>query len=233
MLPDKPPNVAIIVVFPPKGVLTARPFEFAALEIMATEESDEAQETKLLIFCVEPSEKKPVAINCCVVFAPIVEFDGVTVMAVNVAVDTVRLVLSAIIPQVAIIVVLAPPGGKPVANPAVFGTLDIVATFISVELQVTKLVIFWVDASEKIPVAINCCVVSKAMVGFCGDIAREVNVAVVTLKLVAPEIEPNIAVMVVLPPGRIPVASPVEPGVLEMVATDSFEEAQITSVDKS
>jgi hypothetical protein len=63
---------------------------------------------------------------------------------------TVRVVVPEMVPDTAEIVVV--PAATGVAIPA----LLIVATDVAVELQVTDVVIFWVELSENVPVAVNC-----------------------------------------------------------------------------
>ena len=62
VLPDTPPNAAVIVAVPgPTDV--ARPCEPGALLITATAASDELQTTSAVRSCVVLSEKVPVATN--------------------------------------------------------------------------------------------------------------------------------------------------------------------------
>jgi hypothetical protein len=66
---------------------------------------------------------------------------------------------------------------EPVAIPYVRPVLDIVATLVFDELQVTELVKSRVVLSEYVPVAINCCVAPIAILGLAGVTAIEVSVA--------------------------------------------------------
>jgi hypothetical protein len=81
--------------------------------------------------------------------------------------------------------------------------------------------------SEKVAVAVNCCVNPREIVGVTGAIAREVAVAEVTVNVVFPLIAPEVAVMVVVP-GPAPRANPSVGAVLLIVATDESEEDQLT-----
>ena len=101
----------------------------------------------------------------------------------------------------------------------------IVATAVFVELHVTKLVRFCVLESLYVPVAVNCCVAPLEMDGFAGVTAIDINVGAVTVRLVEPLIEPEIAWIVALPV-LTPVARP--PPVI--VATVEFSEVQVTEL---
>src|SRR5262249_49597519 len=63
--PEMPPEVAVIVDVPAETPV-ARPCEPAALLMVATPVIDELQVEVVVIFCVLPSLKCPVAVNCCV-----------------------------------------------------------------------------------------------------------------------------------------------------------------------
>jgi hypothetical protein len=106
------------------------------------------------------------------------------------------------------IVVLPVPA--PVANPVPL----IVAIAVFVELQTTEPVMFRVPPSLNMPVAVNCCVVPLAMEVFAGVTAIETRVAT-TARFVEPLIEPEVAMIVVLPV-PVPVAKPA----LVIVATE-------------
>src|SRR4051812_46735932 len=72
------------------------------------------------------------------------------------------------------------PGALPVARPV----LVTVATVRAAEAQATWLVRSCVELSEKVPVAVNCCVVPAAMVGLAGVTAidrRVWGIAAVTV----------------------------------------------------
>ena len=82
------------------------------------------------------------------------------------------------------------------------------------------------------PVAVNCVVVPKAMLGLVGDTLIETSVAAVTVNVVLPEIRPDVAVIVV-EPGATTVARPLEPAVLLTEATAFDEEVQVAEVVRS
>jgi hypothetical protein len=80
-----------------------------------------------------------------------------------------------ILPEVAVIVV--GPGVTEAANPFEPAALLIVATDLDEEPQVTDVVRSRVVLSEYVPVALNCCVVPKAIRGLAGVTSIEVSVA--------------------------------------------------------
>ena len=86
-----------------------------------------------------PSEYVPVAVNCLVapsgVFAPF----GVTAIDINVAADTVNVVLPETPPYVAVITLV--PAATDVISPLLPAALLIVAVAVVPLVQVTKLVI--------------------------------------------------------------------------------------------
>ena len=83
--------------------------------------------------------------------------------------------------------------------------------------------------SEKVPIALNCCAVPLAMLGIAGMTAMDTRVAPVTVNVVAPEMPPNVAVIVVLPAAD-ELANPREAAALLTVATPGLEEPQVTEV---
>jgi hypothetical protein len=82
------PKAACIVVLPGTTPV-ARPLTV----IVATAVFVEVQVTELVRFCVLPSLKVPVAVNCCVVPAAIEEFAGVTASDANVGAVIVTVTL--------------------------------------------------------------------------------------------------------------------------------------------
>ncbi len=152
VLPDLPPNVAVIVVEPSKTDVPI-PSEPGALLMIATLGVPEPHVTNvvrswLVIFV--PSEKTPVAVNRWLVPREMLGFVGETPMDTRVAEVTVRIVFPETLPNAAATVV--EPAETDIASPA----LSIVATPIFDELHVTCVVRSWLLLSEKIPVAINC-----------------------------------------------------------------------------
>ncbi len=77
--------------------------------------------------------------------------------------------------------------------------------------------------------AANCLVVPFAMLGLAGVIARETSVAAVTVRVVDPDMLPDVAVIDV-EPAATGVATPLEPAELLIVATPVLEELQVTEV---
>ena len=71
--------------------------------------------------------------------------------------------------------------------------LLIVATVVEEELHVAVLVRFCVVLSVKVPVAVNCSVFPMVMEGFAGVTAMDASVAGVTVNVVLPETEPEVA----------------------------------------
>lgn len=175
-----------------------------------------------------PSEKFPVAINCLVDLRAMVGFAGVTVIEVKVTDVTVSLVFTEIFPNVALMKVC--PRLTDVANPFDPAALLIVATLVAEELQDTAEVRSCVLPFEKVPVAVNCWVVPRAIFGVLGVTAIEVRVADVTVRVKLFEtILPDAAVIVVEPLPTA-VASPLAPPALLTVATAVFEEFQVTNL---
>ena len=80
--------------------------------------------------------------------------------------------------------------------------------------------------------AVNCCVVPRAMPESVGVTAMDTRVALVTVNVVAPAIVPDVAVMVLLP-AATGVASPWEPAALLIVATPVPDELQVAVAVRS
>jgi hypothetical protein len=97
--------------------------------------------TELVKFCVELSEKVPVAVNCSVLPFAIEGFAGVTAIDTSVAEVTVSNVDPLTLPDVAMIVLV--PAAFAVAIPAVV----IVAAFVFWDCQLTEPVRFFVEPS--------------------------------------------------------------------------------------
>ncbi len=77
--------------------------------------------------------------------------------------------------------------------------------------------------------AANCFVAPRVMDGSTGITVIEVRVAGVTVRVVEPEMLPDVAVIIVAP-AATDLAFPFEPAVLLMVVTDSAEELHITDI---
>jgi hypothetical protein len=220
MLPD-----AAVIVDVPAARQDARPLEPAALLIADTAVLDEFQVTEAVRFCVVPSEYAPVAVNCLVVPLALVGLEGVTDSDESVARVTVRVVEPVMLPEAAVIVDV--PAARQDARPLEPAALLTVATFVLDELQVTDAVRFCVVPSEYAPVAMNCLVVPLALVGLDGVIERDVRVAGVTVRVVDPDLPPNVAVIVVEPAATVLA----NPDAL-IVATPVFDESQPTEAVK-
>lgn len=67
------------------------------------------------------------------------------------------------------------------------------------EFHCTVSVMFCVVPSVKVPVAVKDCVLPRGMTGIAGVIAIDTSVAGVTVTIVAPVIEPTLAVMLLVP----------------------------------
>ena len=146
----------------------------------------------------------------------------------RVAVVTVSVAVFVTDPSAAVIVVVPPPTA--VASPMVGAVMLMVATELFDDVHSTDAVISWVVPSLKFPVALNCSVVPSAIVVVADDMVMKLSVAGVTVSVVDPEMPPNHAVMVVVPPpGATGVAIPLNPAALLIVATPASAEVQVTS----
>jgi hypothetical protein len=152
---------------------------------------------------------------------------GVTSIDSSTAWVTERVVVPEMLPDVAVIVVVPTP--TEVASPLVPVTLLIVATFVFEEFQETDDVIFCVELSVNVPVAVNCCVVPRAMLGFAGVTVIDVSTAGVTVRVAKLETPEKVELMVAVP-SETAVANPFEPAISPMVATPAFEEVQVAHV---
>jgi hypothetical protein len=194
--PEIDDDVAVMVEVPTPAPL-ARP---AAL-IVAVAVVPDDQVTLDVRFCVEPSLKVPVAVNCCVAPLMIDGFAGVTAIDCNVAAVTASKVEPLMDDDVAVMVEVPTPA--PVARPAAL----IVAVVVVPDDHVTLDVKFCVVPSLNVPVAVNCCVAPLVIDGFAGVTAIDCNVAAVTVSNVDPAIDDDVAVIVEVPTPA-PVASP-------------------------
>ena len=198
--PVTDPEVALMVAVP-VAMLVARP----VLLTVAVEVAFELHVAVEVRFCELPSVNVPVAMNCCVVPSEIDRLAGVTAIETNAAAVTVNVVLPAIEPEVAVI--LAEPVPTALANPCELAALLIVATMVVSELHCTVFVMFCMVPLVNVPVAVNCCVVPKGMLGIAGVAAIETKAADVTVNVVEPVTDPDTVVAVVLPTATL-VASP-------------------------
>jgi len=197
--PVTDPEVALMVAVP-VAMLVARP----VLLTVAVEVASELHVAVEVRFCELPSVNVPVAANCCVVPSEIDGLAGVTAIETNAAGVTVNVVLPAIEPEVAMI--LAEPVPTALANPCELATLLTVATMVVSELHCTVFVMFCVMPLLNVPVAVNCCVVPKGMLGIPGVTAIETKAADVTVSVVEPVRDPDVAVAAVLPTATLVVS---------------------------
>jgi hypothetical protein len=168
---------------------------------------------------VVPSLNVPVAVNCCVVPFTIEGFAGVTAMDCSVAAVTVSPVEPTIDDEVAETV--EDPTPAPVARPAAV----IVAVAVFDELHVAVVVRFWVVPSLKVPVAVNCWVAPLVIDGFVGVTAIDWSVAAVTVSVVEPAMEDDVAVIV-----EVPTVAPVAKPAAVMVAEAVLDELHVALV---
>jgi len=157
------PKVALMVVLP-VATLVARP---CAL-MLAAAEFDDVQITVVVMSCVLLSLKVPVAVNCLVVPTAMVELAGVTAIETRVAAVTVRDAVPLTDPEVALMVAVPVP--VLLANPVE----SMLATDVEDEDQVRE-VNNCVLPSSKLPTAVNCRVVPRAMDGVAGVTAMEIK----------------------------------------------------------
>jgi hypothetical protein len=151
--------------------------------------------------------------------------DGVIASETRVAVVTVSVVLSELLPFAAVIVV--EPVATVVINPFDPAALLIAATDAVDEPQITAGVMSCVEPSEYVPMAVNRWVVPSAMRVLDGVIATETSVAGVTVRVVLPEMLPNVAVIVVVPT-VMGVANTFKPTAFLIAAVELEEELQVT-----
>jgi hypothetical protein len=208
------PEVAVIVTVPAaRAASTPESLMLARLPL------EELQDTAAR-FCVLPSLKVPVAVNCWLTPMGSNDESGNTSIATSVAAVMVSVADPLTDPELAEIVAL--PTATPIASPEP-ATLAIP---LADELQVTEFVRSWELPSLKTPLAVNCWVVPAAMDADPGRTLIETSVAAVTFSVVEPETPPELAVIIVLP-APVPEASP-EP---LMVATETTVEVQFTLVN--
>jgi hypothetical protein len=152
--------------------------------------------------------------------------DGFTLIETSAAVLTIKIVETEMEPEVAEI--LEFPVATLVARPWLPAALLMVAMEPFDEFHCTEPVMSCVLPSVKVPVALNCSVVPRGMVGIAGVMARETNVAGVTVRVDEPAMLAAVAVMVVCPVEAL-VATPLT----LTFATDGSEELQIADAVRS
>jgi len=104
----------------------------------------------------------------------------------------------------------------------------IVATVVVADFHVTVAVMSAVEASLKVPVAVNCCVRPRAMDGLGGVTAIEVSEMTVSVTA-GVEVTPPCAAVICVVPAATAVANPV----VEIVAVAVEEEFQVTVAETS
>ncbi len=162
VLPEIDPTLAAMLAAPGATAVTV-PAVPAALLTVAAAVFDEFQVAWPVRSSVELSVKMPVALNCRVRPLARLGLPGVTWMAVSSAPVTVNVVVPETVPIAAEIVAL--PTAAALASPP---DAAMVATAVFEELQATWEVKSCLELSEKMPVALNCCVSPLAMLGVAG-----------------------------------------------------------------
>ena len=150
--------------------------------------------------------------NCCVVPKAIEAVAGLSAIETSVAGVTVKFADPLMPLEVA--VTMAVPTPVLVASPAVLT----VNTVVSLELQATVLVRSCVVPSVYVPSAVNCCFVPSANEALPGDTVNETSAAGVTVSVLEPVTEPEVAAIAVCPVPML-VARPLVVGALLTVAT--------------
>src|SRR3954471_10810506 len=213
------PELIPIVVVPADSVVTT-PCVPTALLMVATMEAVELQWADWVRSCIVPSVYVPAAVNCCGTPTGTLADCGVIAMETSCAAVTVSEAEPVVEPEEA--PMFAEPSAMLVAEP--FFT---VATESLSENQVAELVRSCVLPSVNVPVAANCCVVPSATDGDWGVTAIETRAAEVTVNAVVPVIDPEAAVMLVVP-GAALVAKPCLSDELLIVATELASELHWT-----
>jgi uncharacterized membrane protein len=129
----------------------------------------------------------PVAVNCSEVPFAIDKLGAVTAIETSVADVTVKVADPLMAPETALILLVPVPTAVTIP-PAV-----IVATLVLCELQVTEPVMFCVELSENVPVAVNCSEVPFAIERLGAVTAIEISVAAVTVNVADPLTFPEVA----------------------------------------
>ena len=156
-VPEIPASVAVMVTGPP----TPTPFAIPVpAPTVATSVFDDFHADCVVTSFVELSENVPVAVNGCIPFTPIFAVLGVTAIDFKVGpLLTVSCAVPLIVPSVAVIVT-GPPGRNSCRQPG--RQLQRSQSLVSEEVQVDCAVTSFVELSENVPVAVNCCVAFTA-----------------------------------------------------------------------
>ena len=168
------------------------------------------------------------AVNCWVSPWAMEAAVGLTEMAVSTAGVTVSTAVPEMDPEVAVMVVAPDPLAVAVASPFEPEVLETVAVEVTDDDHVADVVRSAVLRLEYVPVATNCWVWPWAIDAVAGDTAMLTSTAGVTVSTAVPEMDPEVAVMVVAPdPLAVAVASPCEPEVLETVAVEVTDDDHV------
>jgi hypothetical protein len=192
-------------------------------KIVATASADDIQVAKEVRSCEEPSEKVPVAVNCCICEGMMLGFDGV------IDIDTTATSVTVSLAEPLIVVV---PAEIVLAIPLFWHRVEplqltIFATDGSEEVQLIVFVISCDVPSEYVPIALYCSVVAWARLTTAGDISKETSSASVTVSVPDPEISPDLAVRIVVPLAT-EVITPADPVSLLITAIVESNEVQVT-----
>jgi hypothetical protein len=138
-------------------------------------------------------------------------------MEINAEGAAVRIVVPLTVPTVAVIVAVPAPTvcARPIES--------MVAIDVASEDQAAVLVKSCIAESVYVPVAVNCCVVPRAIDGSAGLTVMSKSSAEETASVVDPYTDPEVAVMFVEPAALL-VAKPKLPTLSLMVATAAFDE---------
>ena len=187
-----PPRLIPIVVVP-VAIELERPAVFCESLIVATWGTLELQCPDCVTSCVVPSLNTAVAVNAWVIPSGIVESDGLMATETGTAAVTVTVAELLSVPAFAVMIavpmvtVLAIPVGEIVTVEGV--SLDQAAVFVR----------SWVVLSLNVAATVNCCDVPSGRAGFAGVIANETIMAELTVSVLDPVTDPELAVMVVVP----------------------------------
>lgn len=168
-----------------------------------------------------PSLNAPVAVNCWVVPSAIEAVPGVTVIETRAAGVIVRFALPLIALEVA--VTSAVPSPVLVASPPALT----VNTVVSLEVHLAVFVRSCVVPPVYVPKAVNCCFVPSAAEALEGDTASVTSAAGVTVRVLEPVTDDDVAVITVCPVPTL-VARPLVTGALLTVATAVLLEFHVT-----
>ena len=134
------------------------------------------------------------------------------------------MVLPEIVPDDAVIA--AEPVAPPVASPVA----STVTTVVAAEVHATEEVMSCDVPSEYAPIAVNCRVSPTAIPGSAGVTVIDSKVAVVTVNVVSPETEPDVAVIFAVP-AATPLARPAAFTVATAVKSDDHVADAVISCD--